>query len=355
MIIVDAHQNIAFNAQQLGRDYWRWAWHTRRSEAGRDLPPATTSLPDNLLSGVAIVFASLIVIPESWPALQTWQIQTYRTDEDARLLAMWQLDYYRRLADEHDNISLVHSQSDLDHVLETWADDSALSKRTQGIVIAMDGAEPIREPKQFEDWLELGVRIVAPACLSTRYCAAAGADGVLTLLGYDLLEVLASFNVLLDLAHMSERAMKQALNAYDGALIASHANPSYFHDDPRNLSDDTILSLAERDGVMGIMMYNQSLRHDWHPTDPKRRVTLSHWVDAVDYVCQLTGTVNHVGLGSDIDAGYAYNQLPVELDTSSDFWLLGRLLGDRGFSDADVELILGGNMLRKLRETLPGG
>lgn len=355
MIIVDAHQNIAFNAQQLGRDYTRWAWHTRQDEVGRHLPPAVTSLPDNLLSGVAIVFASMIVIPESWPARKTWQTATFRTDEDARHLAMWQLDYYRRLADEQDKVSLVLTQSDLDEVLETWTDNCHISERKQGIVISMDGAEPIQEPKQFEQWLELGVRIVAPACQSTRYCAAAGSDGELTLLGYDLLEVLGSFNVLLDLAHMTERAMNRALSAYDGALIASHANPRSFHDDPRNLSDDAIRSLAERDGVMGIMMYNQHLRREWHPADPKRRVALSHWADVVDYVCQLTGSVDHVGLGSDIDAGYAYNQLPDELDTSSELWLLERLLRDRGFGEDDVIAILSGNMLRKLRETLPGG
>lgn len=355
MIIVDAHQNIAFNAQQLGRDYTRWTWHTRRGEAGGNRPPAVTSLPDNLLSGVAIVFASLIVIPESWHARQSWQSVSYRTDDDARQLAMWQLDYYRRLADEQDNVSLVLAQSDLDQVLETWTAEHSLAERRQGIVISMDGADPILEPKQFEEWLELGVRVVAPACLSTRYCAAAGSDGELTLLGYDLLEVLASFNILLDLAHMSERAAQQALQTYEGALIASHANPRHFHDDPRNLSDETIRSLAERDGVMGIMMYNQYLRRDWHSSDPKRNVTLSHWVDAVDYVCQLTGSAEYVGLGSDIDAGYAYHQLPDDLDSSSDLWLLERELREHGFSEADTELILGGNMLRKLRETLPGG
>ena len=355
MIIVDAHQNIAFNAQQLGRDYSRWAWQTRREEVGQQLPPAVTSLPDNLLSGVAIVFASLIVIPESWPGRRSWQAISYRTDDDARQLAMWQLDYYRRIADEQDNIALVLRQSDLDRVLHSWNAGHTLSERKQGIVVSMDGAEPITEPKQFEEWLELGVRIVAPACLSTRYCAAAESDGELTLLGYDLLEVLASFNILLDLAHMSERAMRQSLQTYEGALFVSHANPRHAYDVPRNLSDETIRSLAERDGVMGIMMYNQYLRRDWRPSDPKRDVTLSHWVDAVDHVCQVTGSAQYVGLGSDIDAGYAYHQLPADLDTSSDLWLLERRLRDRGFSESDTELILRGNMLRKLREALPDG
>ena len=219
----------------------------------------------------------------------------------------------------------------------------------------MDGAEPIAEPKQFEEWMEMGVRIVAPARQTTRYCAAADADGEFTLRGYELLEVLAGYHTLLDLSNMSERACQRALEYYEGAIVASHANARHFHDNPRCLSDSTIRALAERDGVIGIMVYNRYLRRDWHASDPKRRGSLSHWVDAVDYVCQVTGSASHVGLGSDIDAGYAYSSLPHELDSSSDFWQLESSLQERGFAEDEIKVILGGNMLRKLREALPDG
>ena len=300
-------------------------------------------------------FGSLAVIAESSPTLKPWQRYTYRTAGDAQQLALWQLDYYRRLADDNDNIRLILTQSDLDDVLASWDDENDIGKRAQGIVVQMKGAEPISEPKQFEEWLEYGVRVVAPAWGQTRYSAAAGYEGELTPLGYDLLEVLAGLNVLLDIAAMSERAMAVALERYEGAIIASHANPRYFHDNPRCLSDDIIRRLAQRDGVMGVMVYNRFLRKDWHPGDPKRAVTLSHWVEAVDYVCQLTGSVAHVGLGSDIDGGYSYRSLPLEVDTSSDLWLLRRALLERGFAQEDVAAILGGNMLRKLKASLPDG
>ena len=355
MFIVDAQQNIAFIAQQLGRDYTSWAWHEREKASRQDAPPATTSLRDNMLGSVAVVFGSLAVIAESSPTLRPWQRYTYRTAGDAQQLALWQMDYYRRLADDNDNIRLILTQGDLDDVLATWDDENDIGKRVQGIVVQMKGAEPISEPKQFEEWLEYGVRVVAPAWGQTRYSASAGSEGELTLLGYDLLEVMAGFNVLLDIAAMSERAMAAALERYEGAVIASHANPRYFHDSPRCLSDDMIRRLAQRDGVMGVMVYNRFLRKDWHPSDPKRGVTMSHWVDAVDYVCQLTGSIAHVGLGSDIDGGYEYRSLPLEVDTSSDLWLLRRALLERGFAQDDVAAILGGNMLRKLKASLPDG
>ncbi len=351
MIIVDAQQNIAFNAQQLQRDFTTWAWGQRQNEPRRDLPPAMTSLRDNLLGRIAVIFGSLKVIAESSPTLQPWQRYSYRSAGDAQALARWQLDYYRRLADDNERIELILSAADLAKVLDSWREDKTLGQRLQGIVPLMKGAEPISEPQQCEQWLEDGLRILAPAWQPNRYVA--GYDGELTRLGYDLLEVMASYNVLLDISGLSDRAAADAIERYEAPIIASHANPRYFHNSPRCLSDELIVRLAERDGVMGIMVYNRYLRKDWHPSDPKRRVTISHWVDAVDYVCQLTGSVNHVGLGSNIDGGYNYASLPDEIDTSSDLWLLHKTLLQRGFSESDAAAILGGNMLGRLRQSLP--
>ena len=355
MLIADAHQNIAFNAQQLGRDYNRWAWHLRDCEGETAAPPAMTSLPDNLLAGIGIVFGSIIVMPETFPQLASWQRLSYRADGDAKRLALWQMDYYRRLADEQEEIRLIQTRGDLEAVLATWHSDAPLRARLQGLVALMEGAEPITEPRQFEEWLELGIRVVAPACQPTRYSAAAGFDGALSALGFELLDVLADHAILLDISHMSERACQQAIERYPGGIIASHANPRYFHDSPRSLGDETIKALAERDGVMGIMVYNRYLRRDWHHSDAQRRVGLRHWVDAVDYVCQLTGSAAHVGLGSDIDGGYAYSAFPEEIDSAADLWQLGACLDRRGFSAADVEAILAGNHIRKLKEALPIG
>ncbi|MCY4537056.1 MAG: membrane dipeptidase [Chloroflexi bacterium] len=355
MFIVDAHQNIAFNAQQLGRDYPRWAWQLRESEGEATAPPAMTSLPDNLMAGIGIVYGSMSVIPESFPQRESWHTLTYRSDDDANLLARRQIDYYRRLADEQDQIRMILTRSDLEAVIASWQDGAPLSRRMQGIVALMEGAQPIREPRQFEEWMELGVRVVAPACQPTRYCAAAGFEGELTPLGYELLDVLSDHGILLDVSDMSERACQQAIERYSGGIIASHANPRYFYNSPRGLPDQTIRALAERDGVIGIMVYNRYLRRDWRHSDPNRRVSLDHWAHAVDYVCQLTGSAAHAGLGSDIDGGYAYTSFPEELDTSADLWQLGDSLRARGFGADDVEAILGGNHLRKLKEALPDG
>ena len=339
-VIVDACQNIAPNALRHGHDYSRWAWLQRPHDA----PPAMTSLPDSRLARVAVVFASVRVMtdhPRRMPELAEAQAQ-----------ARWQLDHYLRLADEKDSIRLIQAETDLDEVLETWQAKNDIGGRIQGIVPSMQGAAAVSEPKQVEDWLEHGARIFALAGDRNRYVNSEDDGGDLALAGYDLLEALAGHGALLDIAGLPERAAAHALERYEGAIIASHAGLRRNHDDRRCLPDSLIRQLAERSGVMGLMLYNPYLRRDWHHSDPRRRVTMAHWVDAVDHVCQLTGSAAHVGIGSDIDGGYAMRSLPAEIDTSCELWLLRGVLLARGFGEDDTEAILAGNMLRVLRESL---
>ena len=354
MPILDAHHNIAFNAQQLGRDHTAWSWQARQADP-RSIPPATNSLPDCLLAGVGIVFGGIRAVPESDLSRPAWQRHSYRTLDDARILAGWQMDHYHRLADENDAIQLIVTRADLDAVIDSWDAGNPLSAHRLGIVPALDGADAIADPLEIEEWHDRGVRIIAPAGGTTRFCGSAAEDGDLTALGYDLLEAMAGHAMLLDISAMSERASHNAIERYEGAIIASHANPRHFRDSRRCLSDAAIRALAERDGAIGIMVYNGYLRRDWHPGDRQRRVSLSHWVDAVDYVCQLTGSAAHAGLGSDIDGGYALRALPNEVDSAADLWLLDEALRRRGFADDDIADILSGNMLRQLRRALPDG
>jgi membrane dipeptidase len=114
-----------------------------------------------------------------------------------------------------------------------------------------------------------------------------------------------------------------------------------------------IQRLAERDGVMGIVLFNRFLDNNWAAGDPKTDVPLSVVIDAIDYVCQLTGSAAHVGLGSDFDGGFGVESIPDGLDTISDLWNIGAALRARSYTEADIEAILGGNMLRKLRQSLP--
>ncbi|MEO8606993.1 MAG: membrane dipeptidase [Chloroflexota bacterium] len=359
MIVVDAHQDIAYNVLCNGRDYRRNARETRRQEQSQDpnlirrRGSATLGLPDAILGRVAVVFSTLFVAPFKADDNSPWAKFTYQTPKEAYTLASQQADYYHRLADETDKVMLIQTAADLDTVLATWADGKEMQDHRQGLVMLMENADPIIEPQQFEEWYGRGVRIVGPAWQGTRYAGGTGSPGPLTKLGYELLDIMASFNAILDLSHLAEEACLQAIDRYEGIIIASHSNPRRFRATDRHLPDDTIRLLAERDGVMGIVPYNNFLTNTWKSGDPKKDVPLSVVTDAIDYVCQLTGSAAHVGIGTDFDGGFGLESIPEGLDTIADIYSIGTALRERGYRESDIEAILSGNMLRKLRQALP--
>lgn len=353
MIVVDAHEDIAYNALVFGRDYRQSAYAKRRQEIDTAVPSrngnATVGLPEALLGRVAVTFATLFVAPRSRRS-EAWDTVSYSDAQEAYELASKQMDYYERLADEHDKISLVRTEVDLDAVLATWDEGTDITDHEIGLVILMENADPIIEPKQFEEWYERGVRIVGPAWRASRYCGGTGQPGPLTDLGHELLDVMADFNAMLDLSHMAEEACLDAVDRYGGPIIASHSNPRRFRDSDRHLTDDMIRRLAERDGVMGVVMTNHFLSNIW---DKRQRLPFHVVTDVVDYVCQLTGSAAHSGLGSDFDGGFGVESVPEELDTISDLLSIGAALRERGYDNSDITAIMSGNMLRKLREALP--
>jgi membrane dipeptidase len=357
MIVVDAHQDIAYNAICNGRDYRRSALQTRQYETDpavlQHSGVATLGLPDALLGRVAIVFSTIFVAPYKANETAPWATISYKTPQEAYKLGTDQWDYYNRLADQTDKVRLVKTAADLDVVLATWADGKEMHEHQQGLVLLMENADPIIEPRQFEEWYERGVRIVGPAWAGTRYAGGTGMPGPLTKLGYELLDIMADFNAILDLSHLAEQACLQALDHYGGIIIASHSNPRSFRDTDRHLTDAIIRGLAEHDGVMGIVLYNNFLINDWRSGDPKSKVPLSVVIDTMDYVCQLTGSAAHVGIGTDFDGGFGRESIPQGLDTITDLLIIGDALRERGYSESDIEAILSGNVLRKLRQALP--
>jgi len=334
-VVVDAHEDIAHNTVTYRRDFTLSARAKRRLEANTDIPKltgsATIGLPDALLGRVAIIFGTLFVAP-AW-ANQVMGISgevVYETPAQAYRLGLDQIDVYHRLADENERIMLVRTQAELAAVLATWAEGVDFEKHKVGIVLLMEGADPIPEPKAFEEWYERGVRIVGPAWSETRYSGGTQRPGPLTGLGRELLEVMESFNAILDLSHLAEEAYFEALDRYGGHIIASHSNPRRFRNTDRHLSDDMIRRLAERDGVIGAVPYNAFLSNTWTKNDSKSRVPLETLVAAIDTICQLTGSARHVGIGSDFDGGFGVEKKPAQQGRKRHMMLKQPLLGRSG-------------------------
>lgn len=353
MYIVDAHEDIAWNALTFGRDVLRSAIETQRLEAEKETLARNgrcmLGLPEWLEGGVAVVFGSLFSAPARW-GQGDWDRQVYGDEEEAYQRASAQLDYYRQLAERSERIAWVESHAALEEVLDSWEGETP----RVGIVVLMEGADPIRQPAEVEEWHRRGVRLVGPAWASgSRYAGGNRQPGPLTDLGRALLEAMAEVGMVLDVSHLAEEAFWQAVDRYDGLVVATHANPRTLVPTPRHLSDPMIRALAQREGVIGIVPCNRFLKADWIPSDGKEAVTLQDIVAAVDHICQVVGDAAHVGLGSDFDGGFGAEATPAEIETVADLRKIAEALAERGYSEADVAAVMGENWLRVLRQALP--
>jgi membrane dipeptidase len=357
-IIVDGHQDIAWNYLNNRRDFTQSAWARRRAELdpvflehyGRSM----AGLPEALLGRVAITCGTIFVSPKAH-VMYPDETVFYETPQEAYRLGLRQIDYYHRLADENRQIRLIRTQVDLEAVLASWGEGTELADHLFGLVVLMEGADPILEPAQVEEWYARGLRIVGPAWSATRYSGGTKAVGPLTDMGRELLDVMASFGMILDLSHMAPEACYEALDRYEGPLFASHSNPLKFRPDrtDRNLSDDMIRRIAERDGTVGIVLYNLFLVAGWQMGDRKDAASMETVIAAIDHVCQVTGSARHVGIGSDADGGFGGESVPTGFETVADMWEIGPALAARGYSPEDISAILSGNVLRILRAGLP--
>ncbi|MBN1286694.1 MAG: membrane dipeptidase [Anaerolineae bacterium] len=357
-VAVDAHEDLAWIMLEYGRDYTRSAQATRDHERASksDIPwhvgSATLGLPDWIEGRVAVVGATLFVMKAAYAEEGSEII--YTDADEAYRWGMAELDCYEAFAQANPQVRLIDTAADLDAVLATWADDAAPEDRQVGLLRCMEGADLIREPAECGAWFERGVRSVGLAWKMTRYAGGTGEPGPLTELGRALLDEMAALGMMLDISHIAEEAFYQALDHFGGVVFASHANPRAFCDWDRCLSDAMVKRLVERGGVIGVVLYNGYLKPGWTPNqDSRNEVSVADAADVIDYICQLAGDCSHVGIGSDFDGGLGWEHIPHEMNSIADVMLIADALRARGYSEADVKAVMGGNFLRLYREGLP--
>lgn len=78
-------------------------------------------------------------------------------------------------------------------------------------------------------------------------------------------------------------------------------------------------------------------------TPQSASLTLEHFVDHIDHVCQIAGNARHAGIGSDLDGAFGREQTPADLDTIADLTKLPDLLTRRGYTAEDIEAIMSKN------------
>ncbi|MFN2119283.1 MAG: dipeptidase [Anaerolineales bacterium] len=360
-LIIDAHCDLAWNVLSFGRDYTLGAEDTRRRERGSAAVARNGDTllgwPDYQRGQVAIVFATLFAAPNRANE-GAWDKICYSNPVEAHKLYSDQLDEYHRLTEAHPGkFRLIQNGAELESHWKIW-NDPAQDDKPVGLVVLMEGADGIRNIDELDDWQERGVRLIGLAWAGTRYAGGTREPGPLTDDGLRLLKAMGERGFVLDLSHMDERSASQALDLYEGPIVATHVNclallPNFPTN--RHYPDELLRRIVERDGIIGSIPTNNFLKSGWNRKNGSQReeVPLDTYVAHIDHVCQLAGDSRHAGIGSDFDGGFGLQSVPPEIDTVADLQKIAPLLEKRGYSETDIANILGLNWLRMLQGSLP--
>jgi len=306
MNIIDLHQDLLMHL---------------RGDGG--IPAGSQTSPKMLVeAGVKLVVASVFVHP------CVGQAAADKIDQD--------LNGYLELAERHD-WQIIEKSSDIDDVLHG---------DRLGLLIHLEGLNYLPGPyyNELRRWHHLGLRSFAPVWNTANHLGGGCSDSGLGLspLGHSYLRRCQRQNIAIDLAHANQRTFWNALSATSGPLLVSHANMAAVRPHQRNLTDDQLLALAERRGLVGICFVNGFVSAD-------ERATVADVADHLDHVRRSVGT-RYVAIGSDF--GGILGQTVSGLESIQQLPNLWEELANRGWDDRDIELVAWRNAARVLKNII---
>ena len=267
-------------------------------------------------------------------------------------------DYVRFATKHADRVMLVDSVEDI---------FEAKRSGKYGIILGLQDAASMGDDINALAALDrLGIRILQLS-YSTRSKLADGcgekSDAGLSLLGFEVIKEMNRLGMVVDMSHCGHRSTMDAIEASKDPIIFSHANAYAIYPVARNKTDEAIKALANKGGVIGCMGYAPSVQKKDVPT-------IEDYLDHIDHIVKLVGP-DFVGVGVDYPHHYAtpewgqYMQKAYstaytiskaqialrgmtvkELDAVELYPNITRGLVARGYSDSDIEKILGGNFMR---------
>jgi membrane dipeptidase len=275
-----------------------------------------------------------------------------------------------------------------DLLLATTAADvrRAAADRKIAALMGMEGGHMIDDDlRLLRDYAALGVRYLTLTHFKNNNWADSSTDkpahNGLTAFGKDVVRELNRLGVMVDISHVADKTFYDALAITTVPVIASHSSCRVIDNHPRNMTDDMLRALAKNGGVVMINYHAAFLSEAFRVASEKRggdvvasmsamskkcggneacttmesargdqeamtrgelpKVNWNLIVDHIDHAVKIAGA-DHVGLGSDFDGA----TMPLGLEDASKLPKITDALLKKGYSEQDVEKILGGNILR---------
>jgi membrane dipeptidase len=258
-------------------------------------------------------------------------------------------------------------------------------------LMGLEGGYAIDERvENVQRYYDLGVRYMSPAwSVSTSWAGssgdAAGETRGLNDFGKQVIREMNRLGMIVDVSHVSDKTFWDIVNTSTKPVVATHSGCRAIANVPRNLTDDMIVALAKTGGVANVIFYPEHIEPGW--SEKKKKVdaeiaplvqraseqetgdvaqkklardrvraeeylkrlppvSVSRIVDHIDHIVKLVG-IDHVGIGSDFDGVQA---VPTDMKSVADLPNLTKELLRRGYSESDIDKILGGNMLRVMEQ-----
>ena len=234
---------------------------------------------------------------------------------------------------------IAHSPQEV-HVLKAAGKKSILLGVENGYAIGKDIANVAR-------FKELGVAYIT-LCHNgdNDLCDSARGNGEwngLSPFGKEVIHEMNRLGIMVDVSHAAESTFYDALETSRYPIIASHSSARALCDHPRNLTDDQLKALAERQGVVQLCLYKGFINKD------SEKASLSDAIRHINHIVNLIG-INHVGIGSDFDGD---GELIGCRATNELINITVRLL-EEGYTENEIAKIWGGNLLRVMNKVQYG-
>lgn len=302
-MLIDAHLDLAFNAW-LGRDLTVGLSQLRASDPVAE-QTACVCFESLRSAEVSLCFGTLFAPPAPSSDNRSDIVGGYQNPKQARQLALSQLANYQRWQ-EQGHIRLLTSRVAVAEHLATWQPSDPL-----GVLLLMEGADPISSAADLAFWVQQGVYMVGLAWGKTRYAGGTDALGPLSEAGCELVLAMQEQGVCLDASHLDDASFWQALElAPNLKVVASHSNSRALVAGNRQLSDEMAQAIAARGGIIGLVFHSRFILPAWQPE--QGRATLADLAQHALHYGQLLGW-QHVGLGSDLDGGFGLERCPQEI------------------------------------------